>query len=110
VNEAVVSGWLFFRYLVIGGMHLLPLCSIYLLLALLLKNIVTLASIFFSYNSFVYAAYVGLATIAGFAWWFVYSENGPRLPYSELVSWGSEILSSFCSVTFWSLLESLKAL
>ncbi|KAL6636973.1 hypothetical protein ACP70R_024545 [Stipagrostis hirtigluma subsp. patula] len=49
VNEAVVSGWLFFRYLVIG-------------------------------------AYVGLATIAGFVWWFVYSENGPRLPYSELGS------------------------
>ncbi|WVZ60446.1 hypothetical protein U9M48_010466 [Paspalum notatum var. saurae] len=52
VNEAVVSGWLFFRYLVIG-------------------------------------AYVGLATIAGFVWWFVYSENGPRLPYSELVNFDS---------------------
>jgi hypothetical protein len=36
---------------------------------------------------FVNAAYVGLATIAGFVWWFVYSENGPGLPYSELVSW-----------------------
>uniref|UniRef100_A0A0D3FNM9 Calcium-transporting ATPase n=1 Tax=Oryza barthii TaxID=65489 RepID=A0A0D3FNM9_9ORYZ len=47
VNEAVVNGWLFFRYLIIG-------------------------------------AYVGLATIAGFVWWFVYSEDGPRLPYSEL--------------------------
>lgn len=31
------------------------------------------------------AAYVGLATIAGFIWWFVYSESGPKLPYSELV-------------------------
>ncbi|RZC66289.1 hypothetical protein C5167_009981 [Papaver somniferum] len=49
VNEAVVSGWLFFRYLVIG-------------------------------------AYVGLATVAGFIWWFVYSESGPRLPYYELVN------------------------
>ncbi|KAK3149457.1 hypothetical protein QOZ80_3AG0217620 [Eleusine coracana subsp. coracana] len=52
VSEAVVSGWLFFRYLVIG-------------------------------------AYVGLATIAGFVWWFVYSENGPKLPYSELVNFDS---------------------
>ncbi|KAF0914354.1 hypothetical protein E2562_028233 [Oryza meyeriana var. granulata] len=52
VNDAVVSGWLFFRYLIIG-------------------------------------AYVGLATIAGFVWWFVYSENGPRLPYSELVNFDS---------------------
>ncbi|XXG48826.1 hypothetical protein AAC387_Pa02g3165 [Persea americana] len=49
VNEAVVSGWLFFRYLVIG-------------------------------------AYVGLATIAGYIWWFVYSDSGPRLPYYDLVN------------------------
>ncbi|XP_062078284.1 calcium-transporting ATPase 3, endoplasmic reticulum-type [Humulus lupulus] len=52
VNEAVVTGWLFFRYLVIG-------------------------------------AYVGLATIAGFIWWFVYAENGPKLPYSELMNFDS---------------------
>lgn len=49
VNEAVVSGWLFFRYLVIGG-------------------------------------YVGLATIAGFIWWFVYYDAGPKLLYNELVN------------------------
>ncbi|KAG0465912.1 hypothetical protein HPP92_020076 [Vanilla planifolia] len=48
VNEAVVSGWLFFRYLVVG-------------------------------------AYIGVATIAGFIWWFVYSNTGPKLPYNELV-------------------------
>ncbi|KAL3505111.1 hypothetical protein ACH5RR_034952 [Cinchona calisaya] len=52
VNEAVVSGWLFFRYLVIG-------------------------------------AYVGLATIAGFIWWFVYSDSGPKIPYSELMNFDS---------------------
>ncbi|XP_019437891.1 PREDICTED: calcium-transporting ATPase 3, endoplasmic reticulum-type [Lupinus angustifolius] len=49
INEAVVTGWLFFRYLVIG-------------------------------------AYVGLATVAGFIWWFVYSDSGPKLPYSELIN------------------------
>ncbi|KAF9621155.1 hypothetical protein IFM89_016649 [Coptis chinensis] len=49
VNEAVVSGWLFFRYLVIG-------------------------------------AYVGLATVAGFIWWFVYSDSGPKLAYHELIN------------------------
>ncbi|CAL5444499.1 unnamed protein product [Camellia sinensis] len=48
VNEAVVSGWLFFRYLVIG-------------------------------------AYVGLATIAGFIWWFVFADSGPKLPNVELL-------------------------
>ncbi|KAG8632699.1 calcium-transporting ATPase 3, endoplasmic reticulum-type isoform X4 [Manihot esculenta] len=52
VNEAVVSGWLFFRYLVIG-------------------------------------AYVGLATVAGFVWWFVYCDSGPKLPYSELMNFDS---------------------
>ncbi|KAK6116040.1 hypothetical protein DH2020_008309 [Rehmannia glutinosa] len=52
VNEAVVTGWLFFRYLVIG-------------------------------------VYVGLATIAGFVWWFLYSDNGPKLPYTELMNFDS---------------------
>ncbi|KAL8030106.1 hypothetical protein ABFX02_14G266700 [Erythranthe guttata] len=52
VNEAVVSGWLFFRYLVIG-------------------------------------VYVGLATIAGFVWWFLYSDNGPKLPYTDLMNFDS---------------------
>nr|XP_023908896.1 calcium-transporting ATPase 3, endoplasmic reticulum-type [Quercus suber] len=65
VNEAVVSGWLFFRYLVIG-------------------------------------AYVGLATIAGFIWWFVYADSGPRLPYSELVRIHYYMLGLFL---FVSLLE-----
>ncbi|XP_057518077.1 calcium-transporting ATPase 3, endoplasmic reticulum-type [Amaranthus tricolor] len=49
VGEAVVTGWLFFRYVVIG-------------------------------------AYVGLATVAGFIWWFLYADTGPRLSYSELMN------------------------
>lgn len=32
-----------------------------------------------------FAVYVGLATVAGFIWWFVYSDGGPKLTYSELV-------------------------
>ncbi|KAK4478314.1 hypothetical protein RD792_017603 [Penstemon davidsonii] len=52
VNEAVVTGWLFFRYLVIG-------------------------------------VYVGLATVAGFVWWFLYSDNGPKLSYTELMNFDS---------------------
>ncbi|XP_024952176.2 calcium-transporting ATPase 3, endoplasmic reticulum-type isoform X2 [Citrus sinensis] len=43
VSEAVVTGWLFFRYLVIGG----------------------------------------------FIWWYVYSNEGPKLPYSELMNFDS---------------------
>ncbi|XVE55734.1 hypothetical protein DITRI_Ditri03aG0182000 [Diplodiscus trichospermus] len=49
IGEAVVTGWLFFRYMVIG-------------------------------------AYVGLATVAGFIWWFVYAGTGPKLPYAELMN------------------------
>ncbi|KAL1344957.1 hypothetical protein AAHE18_08G082100 [Arachis hypogaea] len=58
VNEAVVTGWLFFRYLVIG-------------------------------------AYVGLATVAGFIWWFVYADSGPKLPYVEL-AWATYFCSCRC--------------
>ncbi|KAK8444243.1 hypothetical protein SEVIR_9G104200v4 [Setaria viridis] len=85
VNEAVVSGWLFFRYLVIGGSFLLS--SQYLIFLL-----IAAAAFLFMFACpfvFVNAAYVGLATIAGFVWWFVYSENGPGLPYSELVNFDS---------------------
>ena len=34
---------------------------------------------------FTGAVYVGLATIAGFVWWFIHYDGGPKLPYSELV-------------------------
>ncbi|KAK6116022.1 hypothetical protein DH2020_008291 [Rehmannia glutinosa] len=76
VNEAVVTGWLFFRYLVIG---------VYVGLA-------TIAGFvwWFLYSDiFVGAVYVGLATIAGFVWWFLYSDNGPKLPYTELMNFDS---------------------
>ncbi|EFJ13461.1 hypothetical protein SELMODRAFT_122175 [Selaginella moellendorffii] len=49
MDEAIVNGWLFFRYMVVG-------------------------------------AYVGLATVGGFIWWFLYHEEGPRLTWKELVS------------------------
>ncbi|PNY28271.1 Calcium-transporting ATPase [Tolypocladium capitatum] len=46
-NEALISGWLFFRYLVIG-------------------------------------TYVGLATVAGYAWWFMYNPEGPQITFRHL--------------------------
>jgi hypothetical protein len=54
---------------------------------------------------FLNVAYVGLATIAGFVWWFVYSENGPKLPYSELVSWEFEAHTALflcCNLLFFT--------
>ncbi|KYK55395.1 putative calcium P-type ATPase [Drechmeria coniospora] len=46
-NEPLISGWLFFRYMVIG-------------------------------------TYVGLGTVAGYAWWFMYYPEGPQITFSQL--------------------------
>ncbi|KAJ2901368.1 uncharacterized protein MKZ38_001922 [Zalerion maritima] len=46
-DEALIGGWLFFRYLIIG-------------------------------------TYVGLATVAGYAWWFMYNAEGPQITFSQL--------------------------
>jgi Ca2+ transporting ATPase len=46
-DEALIGGWLFFRYLVIG-------------------------------------TYVGLGTVAGYAWWFMYNAEGPQISFSQL--------------------------
>uniref|UniRef100_A0A665V5B5 Calcium-transporting ATPase n=1 Tax=Echeneis naucrates TaxID=173247 RepID=A0A665V5B5_ECHNA len=46
-KEPLISGWLFFRYLAIGG-------------------------------------YVGAATVAAAAWWFIYSDDGPMVSFYQL--------------------------
>ncbi|TKA60098.1 hypothetical protein B0A49_08098, partial [Cryomyces minteri] len=46
-DEALVGGWLFFRYMVIG-------------------------------------VYVGIATVGGYAWWFMYNSEGPQITFYQL--------------------------
>ena len=46
-DEALIGGWLFFRYLVIG-------------------------------------TYVGLATVGGYAWWFMFYSEGPQISFYQL--------------------------
>ncbi len=46
-DEPLISGWLFFRYMIIG-------------------------------------TYVGLATVAGYAWWFMYNAAGPQITFAQL--------------------------
>lgn len=48
-REALVDGWLFFRYMAIG-------------------------------------TYVGIATVFGYAWWFMFYTGGPQISYHQLVS------------------------
>jgi magnesium-transporting ATPase (P-type) len=40
--------------------------------------------LFFRYN--VIGAYVGLATVGGYAWWFMYYSGGPQISFNQLVS------------------------
>ena len=47
-DEALVGGWLFFRYMVIG-------------------------------------IYVGVATVFGYAWWFMFNSEGPQISFWQLV-------------------------
>lgn len=48
-DEALVGGWLFFRYMVVG-------------------------------------IYVGVATVFGYAWWFMFYSEGPQITFWQLVS------------------------
>ncbi|RWW09615.1 hypothetical protein GW17_00026884 [Ensete ventricosum] len=99
VSEAVVTGWLFFRYLVIGevaesmGNDDSPdlLNSVAIREGCGRRKEIVLVKrgkcIWLLLGCILDAAYVGLATITGFVWWFVYSDKGPKLPYYELVIW-----------------------
>ncbi|KAJ8042767.1 Calcium-transporting ATPase sarcoplasmic/endoplasmic reticulum type [Holothuria leucospilota] len=54
-KEPLISRWLFFRYLAIGGE-----------------------------NTFITNGYVGVATVGASAWWFMYYDSGPQLTYWQL--------------------------
>ncbi|CAI5493351.1 unnamed protein product [Closterium sp. Naga37s-1] len=49
MEDAIVNGWLFFRYLVIG-------------------------------------IYVGLVTVAAFVWWYMWFADGPKITWTQLVT------------------------
>lgn len=48
--------------------------------------------LFFRYM--VIGIYVGVATVAGYAWWFIVYPGGPQITFHQLVRWTSFILLS----------------
>lgn len=42
--------------------------------------------LFFRYMAI--GTYIGIATVAGYAWWFMYYSEGPMITYYQLVSLG----------------------
>mmetsp|Transcript_35412 Transcript_35412/g.67767 ORF Transcript_35412/g.67767 Transcript_35412/m.67767 type:complete len:1022 (+) Transcript_35412:120-3185(+) len=52
VDESIVNGWMFFRYLVIGF-------------------------------------YVGMVTVGGYAWWYLWNEHGPQMTWREFTHFDS---------------------
>ncbi|CAI5458882.1 unnamed protein product [Closterium sp. Yama58-4] len=57
MEDAIVNGWLFFRYLVIG-------------------------------------IYVGLVTVAAFVWWYMWFADGPKISWTQLVTFDTCVDSS----------------
>ncbi|CAI5971971.1 unnamed protein product, partial [Closterium sp. NIES-65] len=57
MEDAIVNGWLFFRYLVIG-------------------------------------IYVGLVTVAAFVWWYMWFADGPKITWTQLVTFDTCVDSS----------------
>jgi len=71
-DEALIGGWLFFRYMVIG-------------------------------------TYVGIATVGGYAWYFMFSEAGPKVSFHALVSFGMFLLVDVQRLTLDRLTSTLAA-
>ena len=74
-KEPLISGWLFFRYLIIGGLTF---------------NFSLFYFFFCIYFIFLYlfiifiSVYVGIATVASSAWWFMFYEGGPQMSFYQL--------------------------
>lgn len=51
--------------------------------------------LFFRYMAI--GTYIGIATVAGYAWWFMYYSGGPMITYYQLVSWLHCVFHAFRS-------------
>ena len=50
--------------------------------------------LFFRYMAI--GIYIGVATVAGYAWWFMYYSEGPQISYYQLVCRYELFRISFC--------------
>lgn len=111
-KEPLISGWLFFRYMAIGGeqdetphpfptLRADPLSGTPASPQQPLRRALFLQLLFMARrpsqllpshqpwapNSHLLSTtgYVGAATVGAAAWWFLYAEDGPHITYSQLV-------------------------
>jgi Ca2+ transporting ATPase len=47
------------------------------------------------FRFFLIGTYIGLATVFGFVWWFMFYEDGPHLKWSQILVWSKCDASSF---------------
>lgn len=114
-KEPLISGWLFFRYLAIGGSILalswIPVSvSTYFVHALLtiplpgyIAVCLLIVMLDFKLASCVHIClwlsfslgYVGLGTVSAATWWYLFDEEGPQVTFYQLVSYKT-VSWSFC--------------
>ena len=105
-KEPLISGWLFFRYMAIGGEQdgtpsFFPTLSFPM--AATLAGGPSACTTVHGHQpsqallspqpwhrppqcpSPLHTGYVGAATVGAAAWWFLYAEDGPQVTYSQLV-------------------------
>lgn len=79
-KEPLISGWLFFRYLAVGGECCGQLGCAWGALG---QGPSLGAGLRVSLSA---AVYVGLATVGAATWWFLYDAEGPQVSFHQLVS------------------------
>ncbi|KAM5198007.1 sarcoplasmic/endoplasmic reticulum calcium ATPase 1 isoform 1-T1 [Hipposideros larvatus] len=83
-KEPLISGWLFFRYMAIGGENGTPHTFPALRTDPLSGTPAPQALTTPDSHLLSTTGYVGAATVGAAAWWFLYAEDGPHVSYNQL--------------------------
>ncbi|KAH9171449.1 calcium-transporting ATPase [Lactarius sanguifluus] len=83
-NFATIEKAQFIRYLISSNIGEVVSIFLTVLLGMPEALIPPLISKWLFFRYMVVGAYVGVATVAGYAWWFMFYENGPQISYYQL--------------------------